>query len=225
LRHGEGGSCRAHRFIALRTFHTEDGDELSAEERLEARVVSEDVAKGSLDFRRERRAAQIEEDAGHDAAFTGTRSRSRRCRARSGNRLLFGTLRNGFADRRSAAIRRRRIVVQRTDTRERPREIPSILETIVPVPRDGAHDHLVERFRNVEADALRVGRILEDEPAEERDHVLGLEDVAACHEPKEDGAEGVDIGPRVDGFSARLLGRHEVRCADDLAALGRELVG
>ncbi len=55
--------------------------------------------------------------------------------------------------------------------------------------------------------------------------MLGLEDVAPGDQAEEHRPQRVHVGAGVDGLAAGLLRRHEVRRADDLPALGGEVVG
>ena len=85
------------------------------------------------------------------------------------------------------------------DARERARELAAVLVAVLAARAAMARRITsVERLGHVEADALRVRRILEHEATEQRDDVLGLEDVAPGDEAEEHRAERVDVGARVD---------------------------
>lgn len=221
LRHQQRGARRADRLVADGARQAEHRHDAPAEQRLDPRVFAEDLPELLVQRRIEPRRAQIEE-GGRDDPTLGLALRPLGLRRRR-LRLRFAR-RRGAPDRGRRAVGRGRIVREIADAREGAGELARVLEAILLATLDRLQHGAIEQLGDIEADAGWARRILDHQPPQERDDVIGLEHVAAGEQLEQRRAERVDIGARVDLFAARLLGGHEMGRAQDRAPVFDEVL-
>ncbi len=108
----------------------------------------------------------------------------------------------------------------RTQRRQRRRHRASILRAIFGAMAQQPVDERVELGGRIRAAIEEPRGLVEEDLGQQRQHLIGLEDLRPRQAPEDHAAEREYVGARVDRLIApRLLGRHVPQCPQDRARL------